>query len=142
MAETKIMVLKRRNIFLICAATLVLLVLILILCFIGRDKNQPSSAAPSYTAGIYHKEMLLGDYPVSLTVTASDTHITGASITYQTDAVEIMYPLLPNALLHINEELAKGLEPNEITPADELRYTETYLIDAILDAVSTNEPSK
>ncbi len=142
MAETKIMVLKRRNIFLVCAAILAILVLILILSLIGKDKNQPSSATPSYTAGIYHKELLLGDYPVSLTVTASDTHITGASITYQTDAVEIMYPLLPNALLHINEELAKGLEPNEISPSNELRYTETYLINAIMEAVSTNTPSE
>ncbi len=140
MSETKIMVLKRSHIFLVCAVVLALLALILLLCFIGKNKDDSQPSAASYTAGVYQKELTIGEYPVTLTVTASSTHITGASLTYHADAVETMYPLLPNALLHINKELAKGIAPRDITPQSELRYTEAYLLEAIQNAVPTATP--
>lgn len=140
MSETKIMVLKRKHIFLVCAVALALLVLILLLCFLGKNQGDSEPSAASYTAGVYQKELTIGEYPVTLTVTASSTHITGASLTYHTDAIETMYPLLPNALLHINEELAKGIAPEDITPESELRYTESYLLEAIQDAVASATP--
>lgn len=140
MSETKIMVLKRKHIFLVCAVALALLALILLLCFLGKNKDDNQPSAASYTAGVYQKELTIGEYPVTLTVTASNTHITGASLTYYADAVETMYPLLPNALLHINEELAKGIAPEDITPNSELRYTESYLLEAIQDAVASATP--
>ncbi len=135
MSETKILVLKRSHIFLVCAGLLLLLILILFLraFFTGEKKEEPST--PTYTAGVYEKELTIGSYPVTLTVTATSTHITGATLSFREEAVETMYPLLGNAMLHINEQLALGTSPEAIVPEAESRYTEAFLLEAILTAV-------
>ncbi len=139
MSTTKILVLKRKQIFLVCATILALLALILFLCiFFGNKKPSSAETIAGYTAGVYQKELTLGDYEMTLTVTVDGGKIRDAALIYLTDAIETMYPLLADAMTHINEALDSGTALSEITPEATLRYTESYLLNAIEDAVTVD----
>ncbi len=142
MSQTKIVVLKRKQLLLGLLALLAVVALILFLTGAFRgDKKSPepepsSSASAKYVPGNYEAEIELGDYRMKLQVLVDSDRVKSCSLAYLDEAVETMYPLLPSALENLNKQLALGTLPEEIQFSENSKYTESYLLTQIQEILA------
>lgn len=142
MSQTKIVVLKRKQLLLGLLALLAVIALILFLTGAFRgDKKSPepepsSSASAKYVPGSYEAEIELGDYRMKLQVLVDSDRVKSCSLAYLDEAVETMYPLLPSALENLNKQLALGTLPEEIQFSENSKYTESYLLTQIQEILA------
>lgn len=140
MSNTKIVVLKRKQLLYagIAIAAGILLVLCLILSDSKSDKTsptKPSTTAPEneacYNAGIYTSVISLNDTLLNLEVIVDTNHINSVRIVNLDESVATMYPLVGPALDSIVGQLNAGTALSAITLSEESKYTQTLLISAI-----------
>lgn len=142
MSQTKIVVLKRKQLLLGLLALLAVIALILFLTGAFRgDKKSPEpepspSASAKYVPGSYEAEIELGDYRMKLQVLVDSDRVKSCSLAYLDEAVETMYPLLPGSLENLNKQLALGTLPEEIQFSENSKYTESYLLTQIQEILA------
>jgi hypothetical protein len=89
----------------------------------------------SYVPGNYSAPINLGGTILNLEVYIDDTCVPNASITNLDETTREMYPLIEPALAEINNQLANGCTPDEITYSHDNKYTSLVIIDAIRTAL-------
>lgn len=140
--QTKIVVIKRKQLFLFGAAAIVIIFLILLMFGIFREKKtappleSPKTMQGIYLPGSYSSDVTLGDYRMRLQILVDSDRIKNVSMTYLDEAAETMYPLIPSSLEHLNAQFSEGLTPAEVTLSEESRYTESYLLTCINELLS------
>lgn len=138
-SQTKIIVLKQRN--LLYGALIALTVTAIILCLIfiapkSSDTPKTNDGISQYTAGVYSSTVILNGNPVEIKVTIDDNlihHIEAANIS---DSIETMFPLFGSCFDEIASQVIDNNSTRNITYSSENKYTSMVLIEAIDAAIA------
>lgn len=132
MSHTKIMVIKRKELFLTILLSVIVLLLLTFLFFLfAPKKEETSDAGHMYRPGTYSSTFTLGENELSLSIRVTENAVTSIEITNLSEAVTTMYPLVEPSLQNISGQLQNGIEISEITISENSRYTELLLLNAI-----------
>lgn len=132
-SKTKIVVLRMKEII-YTAIFLGLGILLVLLLFImfrpGRD-TEPEAAPSAYIPGVYSASLNLGSQEINVEVSVDATRITGISMVPLSEAVTTMYPLMQPALQSLAAQICSTQSTENLTYAEESRYTSQALIRTI-----------
>ena len=152
MKNTHIIVLRKKQLFLIAG----LIILFILLFFLLRENSSPDASpknpenpesAPTltqsilddstvtYRPGVYTSTVVLNDTTLSLEVIVDREHINSIRFLHLEEAVTTMYPLLEPALSSLFSQLSSGVSPSEIRISDTAKYTELFLLNAIQETL-------
>ncbi len=102
----------------------------------GKQEAQDTSSDEAlYTAGIYTTSVALGDSAVDVEVTVDQNHINSIRLVNLSEATAAAYPLVSPALEHIASQILESQSLENITCAQENKYTSQILLSAISDAL-------
>ncbi len=142
-AKTKIVVLHLKELIYtgIFAVFGILFIILLIIMFLPKDKEskkeeEPSSTAVTYEPGTYSTSLSLNGSNVSIEVDVVENSITDLRLVNMDEAVTTMYPLVEPSFEDLTEQILKVQNLDEVTYADENRYTYMVLLDAIESALN------
>lgn len=133
MAKTKIVVIQLKEIIytVIFAALGILLILLLIFMFSGKDNEDVASEPKLYKAGVWTSSIPLSDTVINLEVVLDENHINSVRIVNIDETITTMFPLVSPSLDKISEQLINDV-PIELLELDQdSKYTQTLLIEAI-----------
>lgn len=148
MSKTKIVVLQLKEIVYtaIFVALGIVLILLLVFMFVGKKNNTTSDVSQKdsveYTAGIYSAAIELGDNVINLEVVVDESHINSVRLLDKDEAVYTMYPLMEPGLLKIEQQLVSGVSLDELEYADDSKYTQMLLVEAIQAALDKATPNE
>jgi uncharacterized protein with FMN-binding domain len=133
MAKTKIVVIQLKEIIytVIFAALGILLILLLIFMFSGKDDEDVASETKLYKAGVWTSSIPLSDTVINLEVVLDENHINSVRIVNIDETITTMYPLVAPAVDEISSQLSNDVPIDQLEIRDDSRYTQTLLIEAI-----------
>ena len=133
MAKTKIVVIQLKEIIytVIFAALGILLILLLIFMFSGKDNEDVASETKLYKAGVWTSSTSISDTVINLEVVLDESHINSVRIINIDETITTMFPLVAPALDEISEQLSNDVPIEQLELTDDSRYTKTLLIEAI-----------
>lgn len=137
-AKTKIVVLHLKELIYtgIFAVLGILFLLLLIIMFFPKDKEtikeeEPSSTAVTYEPGTYSTSLSLNGSRVSIEADVTEHSISDLRLVNMDEAVATMYPLVEPSFEDLAEQILTAQSLDEVTYADENRYTYMVLLDAV-----------
>ena len=136
MANTKIVVLHRRELLytgIFLSLLFVFILLSLILFFPKKQADTKEQA--KYVPGVYTSSLNLNDTELNLEVVVDQNHINSVSITNIDESVSAMYPLLEPSLSEIEKQLSNNIPLSEIQVTEDRKYTQTLLLEHIQKAL-------
>ena len=140
--KTKIVVLHLKELIYtgIFAVLGILFIILLVVMFLPKDKEskkeeEPSSTAVTYEPGTYSTSLSLNGSSVSIEVDVAENGITDLRLVNLDEAVTTMYPLVEPSFEDLTNQILEIQNLDEITYADENRYTYMVLLDAIESAL-------
>ena len=151
MSNTKIVVVKLKEVILTAALVLLsIVVLLFVITAISAKKEAPvdisgtgnSTASALYHPGVYTSSVTLNDTTIHLELVCDSNHINSVRLVNLDDAVETMYPLLHPALEDLELQLSRDVPLEELTLTEGSQYTQTLLIEAIETTLSKAEIQK
>ncbi len=142
-AKTKIVVLHLKELIYtgIFAGLGILFIILLIVMFLPKNKEQkeeetPSSTEVTYEPGTYSTSLSLNGSNVSVEIDVAETGITDLRLVNMDEAVTTMYPLIEPSFEDLTEQILEMQNLDEVAYADENRYTYMVLLNAIEEALS------
>jgi len=147
-SKTKILVFHMKELIytgIFVVLGILFIILLAIMFFPGKDdKNTDASeTASTYIPGVYSTTLMLGSHTVDLEVIVGTNDIQSVNLKNLDEAVTTMYPLIQPAFEDIANQIEENQSLENITYAEENKYTSLVLLDAIrssLDKASiTNE---
>ena len=137
MSNTKIVVLRSKEV--ITAAIFVgiaVIVLFVLLGFLFTGKNDSKTTAQSngdqkYEAGVYTKELTIGDSVVNLQLSLDEDRVKAVEFLNLSESVETMYPLMQPTVEKLSRQLAAGKTMEEIVVSEDTQYTEKILVETV-----------
>lgn len=136
-SKTKIIVLRMKEI--IYTGIFILLgILLMALLFVMFHEKEPSVQSSSdsiYIPGIYTSALVLGSQQVNVEVTVDRDQISSITLQPLSDSVATMYPLMQPALDDLAAQICEGQTLENLSYAQETRYTSEALIQSIGDAL-------
>ena len=94
---------------------------------------ETQDTAQLYVPGIYTGVLQLGSSAVELQLTVDSNHINSINFTNIDDAVATMYPLMQPTLSELSSAIIEEQSIDNVTYAEESRYTSMLLLNAISD---------
>ncbi len=145
-SNTKIVVLRMKQLIYTGIAAVLALLLLLALYMLLRPDTAASSdsavftdAAASSTAvyipGLYMTQLVLNDQTVQVEVIVSRNAITSLQLTNLSEAVTTMYPLLEPAFDSLCSQIGESQSLEHITYDTNNKYTSMVLLGAIQNAL-------
>ncbi len=138
-SNTKIVVLKMKEIIYTALFVILGILLILLLVFMFLPKNdstrEVNTPISKYTAGVYSSSLTLGDASFDVEVCVDDNYIKSINLVNISESVTTMYPLVQPTLTSIESQIVSNQSLDNITYSDENRYTSIMLLDAISKAI-------
>ncbi|MGN0160895.1 MAG: hypothetical protein ACI4AQ_05870 [Lachnospiraceae bacterium] len=137
--QTKIIVLKQKNLiygFLITAVVILLVSILLLMS--NKKQTTPTEQYDShfnYTAGIYSSTVVLNGNPVELQVTMDENLIHHINAVNISETMETSYPLFNSCLEDISCQVIANNSTENVTYSDDNKYTSMVLINAINSAI-------
>ena len=131
MSNTKIVVLRSKEV--ITAAIFVgiaVIVLFVLLGFLFTGKND-SNGDQKYEAGVYTKELTIGDSVVNLQLSLDEDRVKAVEFVNLSESVETMYPLMQPTVEKLSKQLAAGKTMEEIVVSEDTQYTEKILVETV-----------
>lgn len=95
-----------------------------------------------YVPGIYTGVLQLGSSAVELQLTVDKNHINSINFTNIDDAVATMYPLMQPTLSELSSAIIENQSLDNVTYAEESRYTSMLLLNAISDLLEKARASE
>ncbi|MDO4165960.1 MAG: hypothetical protein Q4D32_00995 [Eubacteriales bacterium] len=142
MPGTKIIILRMREVIytaIFVGLGILLLIILFFMFWPGKDSGAQDAAVKSqekqYQAGVYTKELQMGDATVNLQVTLDEDHVKSVEIVPLDESITTMYPLVEPAVKTISEQLQAGTEVDEISLSDESQYTEQIVLNAVQEII-------
>lgn len=160
-SKTKIVVLHMKEIIytgIFLVLGVLLLIFLIILFLPGKEDTIPTdpSASPEagteseanmnansssvYMPGIYNTEVVLNDQAINVEVIVDQTGITSIELVNLSDAVATMYPLLEPAFDSLRTQILEKQTLDDITYAQESKYTSLVLLEAIRKSLDKAQP--
>lgn len=133
--NTKIVVLKTKEVLWTAAMTILVITLfiLLYLYFFTGKEVVPTSAV--YVPGTYEEELSLGDMELAVQVTVNEDKIVSVDLCQLSEATAAMYPLLETSFSSMAEELCSTQSLDDLTVSDENRYTSLLIQKALKAAL-------
>lgn len=94
-----------------------------------QSSNAGSSAL--YTPGIYSSAIKLGNANVELQITVDTDHINSITLANLDESVSTLYPLMQPTLNELSASILESQSIEDVSYADENRYTSMLLMQAI-----------
>ncbi len=140
-SKTKIVVLHLKELIYtgLFALLGILFIILLIIMFVPKDKKTETVVdTPSavYVPGIYTTSLVLNDNAVDVEVTVDETNINDIRIVNLDEAVATMFPLLEPSFDDLANQILKSQSLENITYADDNKYTSMVLLNAIKSSLS------
>lgn len=152
MHGTKIVILRMKELVYtaIFAGVGIVLLLLIVYLFMGKgkseDKQDTADMTTNYQAGIYTKDITLGESTASLQVALDTDHIKSVKIVPLDESITTMYPLMEPAVESVSKQLAVGVAPKEVELTKESKYTQQIIVDAVQEILeehgTTNQTGK
>lgn len=160
-SKTKIVVLHMKEIIYtgIFLALGVLLLIFLIILFLPQEENamqtEPTaspttesdlsadttvSSSSVYIPGIYNTEVVLNDQVINVEVIVDQTGISSVKLVNLSESVATMYPLLEPAFDSLSTQIIETQSLDDITYAQESKYTSLVLLEAIRKSLNKAQP--
>lgn len=138
-SNTKIVVLKMKEIIYTVLFVLlsIFLILLLVFMFFPKNSSSPRETAPTgkFTAGVYSSSLTLGDTSFDVEVCVDENHINSINLVNISESVTTMYPLVQPTLTSLESQILSNQSLDNITYSDESRYTSQMLLEAISKAL-------
>jgi len=136
MSNTKIVVVKLKELLLTIALVLagVIALLLLIVCLSSKDTPVASDHVPTtalYHPGVYTSSIAFHNTAIHLELVCDANHIRSVRLVNLDEAIETMYPLLSPALSDLELQLARDIPVEELVLTEGSKYTQTLLVEAI-----------
>lgn len=125
----------------------ILFIILLIMMFMPKNKDKETSAdvtaAPtaSYIPGIYTTSLIINDNAVDIEVTVDETSINDIRIVNLDETIATMYPLIEPAFEDLAAQICAEQSLDNITYADDNKYTSLVLLDAIRASLDKATPT-
>jgi len=146
MSNTKIVVLQAKKMIyggILALAAIIILVVLLVLYWPGRNKGKELTynygTEEIYEAGVYTKELQLGDTSVNLQLTLDEDHVKSLELVNLEESVETMYPLMKPTVEKISKQLTAGNGMEEIVLSEDAQYTEKMLVESVKEMLAEHE---
>ncbi|MBE5937352.1 MAG: hypothetical protein E7265_04895 [Lachnospiraceae bacterium] len=152
MANTKIVVIRMKEIIYtaLFATTCIVLIILLVLLFKPSSDSETANSSENetaalYNAGVYNTQLSLNNTTLNLELVVDSDRIKSVRLVNLDVAVTTMFPLLEPALKEIEAALITEQNIDNIEISESSRYTQMLLIDAIsrtLDKAKTGETTE
>lgn len=147
MAGTRIVVLQSRKVIysMILLGLSVLAIVLLVMMFVsGKDKNGETASVlneieQEYEAGVYTKEIQIGDTMVNLQLSLDENNVKSVELVNLDESVETMYPLMQPTVEKISKQLAAGKSMEEIVISEESQYTEKLIVQSVSEMMQEHK---
>ena len=141
MGGTKIFVLQMKDLIrtVVFAVLGLILIVLLVILFIPKDKTNPSAPSSLYIPGTYTSSIILNDKPLDVCVTVSEDEITDVRMTEMAEIQQVFYPLFGPVL----QDLATDVlyyQSAEIVPVTDYPVTSGILQQAVVAALDRAKP--
>lgn len=141
MAKTKIVVLQVKKIIYTGIFVVIGIVIlgILLMMFLPKNNSEHKSVSkleePSvqkiYEAGIYTKEIEIGDSTVNLELALDEGQVKSLELVNLEESVETMYPLMKPTVKRLEKKLVAGEDIHKIKLSGDAKYTEKMLMESV-----------
>lgn len=137
-AKTKIVVLRMKELIYtaIFVGLGILLVILLVHMFSGKESSETSVLPSSYTPGVYTASYVLSGQTIDVAVTVDADHINAIDFVQLDEAVTTMYPLMEPALEDVSEQIIQNQSTEGLDYASDMKYTQAALVQAIEQALN------
>lgn len=149
MPGTKIIILRMREVIYtaIFVGLGILLLIILFFMFWPKQGDAGQTANVStekmeYQAGVYTKELKMGEATVNIQVTLDENAVKSVEIVPLDESITTMYPLMEPAVKTISEQLQAGTDIKQISLTDESQYTQQVILNAVEEILSAQKKEK
>lgn len=142
MSKTKIVIIQLKEIIYtaIFVALGILLILLLVFMFLPKGKDtKVSESLPTYNAGVYSSQLVLGETALNIEVVVDSDHINSVQISNLNESISTMYPLVEPALKEIESQLSNNIDIGDIKISEDSKYTQTLLLGSIESALKKAE---
>lgn len=112
----------------------ILFIILLVLMFLPKDKENTATtetASATYVPGVYTTSLVLNNNTVDIQVVVDENNINSIQLVNLDEAVTTMYPLIEPAFEEIADQIYAGESLENITYADDNKYTSSLLLEAI-----------
>lgn len=156
-SNTKIVVLRSKELVyaLVLLVVSVLIIMVAVSLFMPAGDNTSTPSAPPqnaeetpsdiesgttdstalYVPGVYSSTLQLGNANVELQITVDKDHINSINMTNIDESVATLYPLMNPTLEELSTAILANQSIENISYADENRYTSMLLMQAISDTL-------
>jgi 2C-methyl-D-erythritol 2,4-cyclodiphosphate synthase len=134
MSNTKIVVIKLKQIIYGAIFAVLGIILIILLITLFKSGNSDSSAAndvAKYVPGKYTSVVSLNDTNLNLEVVVDENHINSVQIVNIDESITTMYPLVEPSINDISEQLCNDIDIASVQIAEDSKYTQSLLLDAV-----------
>lgn len=134
MSNTKIVVIKLKQIIYGAIFAILGIILIVLLITLFKSGDHDSSTADDvakYVPGKYTSVVQLNDTSLNLEVVVDDNHINSVKIVNIDESVTTMYPLVEPSINDISDQLCNDVDIASVEIAEDSKYTQTLLLDAV-----------
>lgn len=143
-SNTKIIVLKSKEIIYTCIFIILGILLILLLWYMFSPKQrdaketvETTEAVITYQPGVYSSLLNIGGSCVELQTTVNEHAVTHIDVVNADETVTAMYPLVQPSVDAINEQLSITGSLEDVTYSSENQYTTVLLLDSAKQAAAS-----
>lgn len=149
--NTKLIVLKSKELIYTAIFVVLIISVICILCYMFSSKKDTSDKdsksqlatetsamtdAPTYKPGTYASNFKLNDAEITCTVCVNAHSVTEINLVNVPETILSMYPLLTPTLNEINSQLSFGTPLEQITYSNDTKYTTLLILEAARTAIA------
>lgn len=134
MSNTKIVVIKLKQIIygaIFAALGIILIILLITLFKSGNDSSSTTDDVAKYVPGKYTSVVSLNDTNLNLEIVVDENHINSVRIVNIDEAIKTMFPLVEPSINDISEQLCNDVDIASVEIAEESKYTQSLLLDAV-----------
>lgn len=111
------------------------IILIVMLVFMFKNKEQKAAETGTYNAGTYTSQINLSDATMEVKLTVDENHINSITMENMDDTITTMYPLVMPAFEDITNQIVTNQSLENIKFQDGSMYTYTLLVQSIEDLI-------
>lgn len=144
--KTKIIVLHMKELIYTGIFVFLGIVLILLLVFMfmpdADEEGDKEPAMSEYVAGVYSTSVMLNGSTFDVEVVVDESRINSIQLKNISETVTTMYPLLEPSLENISQQIYVNQSTENVTYAEDSKYTSMILINAIDASLEKAKASK
>lgn len=140
-SQTKIIVIRQRNLI-YCAIAMAVILLLIIFIFLngGAPATSDPQSDTGYTAGVYSSTIVLNGNPMDIQVVMDTNKIHGIDLVNTSESIATMYPVFSSCFDDIKNQVISNNSADNITYTENNRYTSIVIANAIEEAINKARP--